>query len=817
MRRYWRLKRDEKGSIAVMAAMALSAVLGMSAFAVEGTQGYVAKVRNQRVADLAALGAAIAYKANPSDSILIASAQSIAAANGLTSTQVTAQKATDPSGKPAIQVTVSTDVPLDLAKAVTSKLSYTVTNTAMASLEANTTPACIVALSGAGTYGVSVTGGTSLSLGGCALSTNSGVSATSGTSITAGSVVAGKSVWDQPTTWGGTPAIRTNPTANQIQQNRANAALDTYGSDARLVAAFARLGRNDTAVTAPVAATAPTGPAALSNPTTPAGADWDFNWSPNATVAAYRDSQNGSSYTVPAGNYTIGKLTVGGGITVKFVGGAGRTITIAGGIQNGGSSLTFGPGNVRINGAINSNSAPMTFGDGSYQIGDGALNLGGTIIFGNGDMSWNGSLALNNGTFRLGTGAHRFTGLSIGSSVSFAMGAGAFSVSGPLTLAGTITLPAGNIAIGKDGSGNSLTINGNVTFGDGNLDILGGLVVSGTMTKGTGYLRTGMVSSGIGINVTGTLNANTGDVDTLGSLSVTGNGTFNKTSGYLRTGKLSNGTGIEVNATFNAGSGNIDTPGSVVIGGAINSTSGSFTTAGNLTVGGSKRLILGPGNFTVAGKVTTAGGSVVTTGAGTQTIGGVSGVALDIAGGTITFGDGAFSANGSVSTTSGGVVNFGVSANHQINGSLSITANATFGAGAYTINGNLSGTASGALSGTGVTFILAGNVTMSGGSRMALTAPTSDAGGGITDIVIATRNAGATLINQGAQNSLTGMFYAPNSAVTLDGGASFSAPSGKCLMMVVSTLTLNGGTSSGTACSSLTGGSTGSGGVALVL
>lgn len=800
-----------------MAAMALSAVLGMSAFAVEGTQGYVAKVRNQRVADLAALGAAIAYKASPSDAILIASAQSIAAANGLTSTQVTAVKATDPSGKPAIQVTVSTDVPLDLAKAITSKLSYTVTNTAMASLNANTTPACIVALSGGTTYGVSVTGGTSLSLGGCALATNSGVSATSGTSITAGSVVAGKSIYDQPTTWNGTPAITTNPTPNQIQANKANAALDTYGSDARLVAAFAKLGQITATVTAPVAPLSPTGPAALANPSTPTGVDWDFSYSPNATVAAYRDSQYGSSYTVPAGNYTIARLIVQGGISVKFIGGAGKTITISNGIQNGGSSLIFGPGDFRINGAISSNNAPLTFGDGSYQIGDGALNLGNTITFGNGDMSWNGSLSLGNGTFKLGTGAHRFTGLSIGNGVNFQMGAGAFSVSGPLSLAGTITLPAGNIAIGKDASGNSLTVNGNVTFGDGNLDVLGGLVVSGTMTKGTGYLRTGAVSNGVGINVTGTLNANTGDIDTTGSLSVSGSGTMNKTSGYLRTGKLSNGTGIDVSSTLNAGSGNIDTSGSVSIGGAINSTSGSFTTAGNLTVGGSKRLILGPGNFTVAGKVTTSGGSVVTTGAGTQTIGGVSGVALDIAGGTITFGDGAFSANGSVSTTSGGVVNFGVSANHQINGSLSITANASFGAGAYTINGNLAGTASGTLTGTGVTFILAGNLTMSGGSRMNFTAPTSDAGGGITDVVIATKSASATLINQGAQNTLTGMFYAPNSAVTLDGGANFSAPSGKCLMMVVSTLTLNGGTSSGTACTSLTGGSTGSGGVALVL
>ena len=48
----------------VMAAFGLTAVMGMSGLAVEVGTGYAAKVRNQRVADAAALGAALAYNSS---------------------------------------------------------------------------------------------------------------------------------------------------------------------------------------------------------------------------------------------------------------------------------------------------------------------------------------------------------------------------------------------------------------------------------------------------------------------------------------------------------------------------------------------------------------------------------------------------------------------------------------------------------------------------------------------------------------------------------------------------------------------------------
>ena len=57
------------------------------------------------------------------------------------------------------------------------------------------------------------------------------------------------------------------------------------------------------------------------------------------------------------------------------------------------------------------------------------------------------------------------------------------------------------------------------------------------------------------------------------------------------------------------------------------------------------------------------------------------------------------------------------------------------------------------------------------------------------------------------------MFYAPNSDFRLDGGGSLNS-GGKCLMVIVGTLELNGGTNVATACSTImeAGSSTGAGG-----
>ena len=74
-----RLFAAERGSIMVLAALSLTAVMGMSGLAVEVGTGYAAKTRNQRVADMAALGAALAYQANSSPNEAAQTAKDIVA------------------------------------------------------------------------------------------------------------------------------------------------------------------------------------------------------------------------------------------------------------------------------------------------------------------------------------------------------------------------------------------------------------------------------------------------------------------------------------------------------------------------------------------------------------------------------------------------------------------------------------------------------------------------------------------------------------------------------------------------------------------
>src|SRR6478609_7055472 len=174
----------QNGSIAVMGAIALTSMLGMSGLAVEVGNGYAAKVRNQRVTDLAALGAAMAYKTN-GQSITVATqvAKDIVAANGITGTPTVEQVTMN--AKPAIKVSVTTQVPIRLARMFSpDAASYNVTNSAYAGLVSvvtntntvtNTTTTggggCITTLN-SGTTSISAKGGASITASGCSINTN---------------------------------------------------------------------------------------------------------------------------------------------------------------------------------------------------------------------------------------------------------------------------------------------------------------------------------------------------------------------------------------------------------------------------------------------------------------------------------------------------------------------------------------------------------------------------------------------------------------------------------------------------------------------
>lgn len=544
-----RILAAERGTIMVMAAFALTAVMGMSGLAVEVGNGYSTKIRNQRVADMAALSAAQAYQTNQSAQSAIQVAKDVVAASGLPTdaNHLTVTAPVQVNGTNAVQVTVVSTVPIQLAQMVVHSSSYNVTSSASASLTNMSVPGCIIALSGAGSYGVTLTGGTSLTASGCAVLTNSGVSTTSGTTIRAQQVVAGKTVSDQAAQYG-TPGITTTPTANNIKQNKSGAASDTVGTDARVVAGFAKVGTYTPVNT-------PNG-----NPS-----DWDFGWSPSGTLASWWNSSTGT-YTVPANAvpYKVGSITVEGGI--KVVVQDGVAIQSKGGLLMKGTSMTMGAVTLDIGGQVN------------------------------------------------------------------------------VTAGGSMSIASGNVAIGNNGSGNAIDVDG---------------------------------------------------------------------------------------------------------------------------------------------------------------------------GCTLSFGNGTFSANGDITTGGGSTITFGATASHYINGSLNLSGSAGFGAGAYYVDGGFTNGTGGAMTGTGVTFFMSGALSVSGGASMNLTAPTTDAGGGVTDLLFATKSSAQTNFGGGALASYAGVVYAPNSNMVMTGGASASG-AGRCLSLIVSTLAMSGGTTTGTACSSFGGGASGSNGVSLL-
>ncbi len=279
----------------------------------------------------------------------------------------------------------------------------------------------------------------------------------------------------------------------------------------------------------------------------------------------------------------------------------------------------------------------------------------------------------------------------------------------------------------------------------------------------------------------------------------------------------------------------------------------TVTVSGSVTVGGNGGLLLGDGPVTMAGPISLGGGSTTTIGAGRHHFGQMSisgnatigagdldvtgsifvdgGISVSIGAGkyaignngsgtaihlsgssTLTFGDGAFSANGAVTTSGGSTLVFGSAANHLINGNLNLNGNSTFGAATYTINGSFTNNTGGTMTGSNVSFILAGTLNASGGTSIDLAAPGAGSSVGVADILFATKSTAATLLGGGTHDRYSGVIYVPNSDFQMSGGATATGP---CFSIIASTVTLAGGPSAATACPSMGNGG-GSGNVSLI-
>lgn len=445
---------DARGAVAVIGALSLTTLVGMGAFAVEISRGYAADTANQRIADMAALAGALAYNVNNNTTQMTATAKAVVAAQGLPASAATVALVTDAAtSKQLVQVSVTTAVPLALGRVFTSALSYDVTAVGSATTTTTTTTAspCIAALSSSPTYGITMSGGTSLSAPGCSINTNAGITVPWGTYISAKQAVAGKSV-DNPGN-----GLTTSPTAANIQQNKANAASDWMKDNTALKAALCQVNKLTNTNDADYADNNTACISELATATATSTEDWDMNYSPASNVASFRTSNN--TYVVPGGvNRNIRNLNIAGGMTVTFQGTS--NITIAN-LNMGGTALYMGNGNIVIGGKIEMNGGSTIAID---------VGVGNTVTLGQ-----QGNVSIN-----VGGGAKIcFTANCAAPTAA----AGKFSAAGNIVTSGgsTIVFPkAATHVINGD-----LSLNGSSTFGSGLY------VIKGNFTNNTGGTMSG--------------------------------------------------------------------------------------------------------------------------------------------------------------------------------------------------------------------------------------------------------------------------------------------------------------------------------------
>ncbi|HEX4160122.1 MAG TPA: hypothetical protein VHY79_16785 [Rhizomicrobium sp.] len=351
--------RDRRGNIAILSTVMITSLVGVSGLVAEFGNGLLNRMQDQRTADAAALGGGTVYGSTASVTAMTAAVNNIATLNGIPTSAISAQVVTSPSGdgNQAVQVTVSTSVPLALSRVLWSQSTLPINVSSYAELQAGA-PGCIMALSSSGS-GVTLSGGTSVTAAQCAVTSNTTVSVPCGTYITT------KQVMYDTTITQGCSGI-TAPTGGTLTITK-GISTDPLAGTSGVTGATPRL-------TTVAALTSPAGPSVTG------GTAVSFGYSVSTTQSQLTadgcsGTMSGNTWTVTcvgSNSYKFGSISLSGGITVNFNlnGSALNTYNVNGQICDSGTALHFGNGTFNVSSGIASGGgSTTTFGYGTFNIG----------------------------------------------------------------------------------------------------------------------------------------------------------------------------------------------------------------------------------------------------------------------------------------------------------------------------------------------------------------------------------------------------------------------------------------------------------------
>lgn len=201
-----------------------------------------------------------------------------------------------------------------------------------------------------------------------------------------------------------------------------------------------------------------------------------------------------------------------------------------------------------------------------------------------------------------------------------------------------------------------------------------------------------------------------------------------------------------------------------------------------------------------------------------------------------------FKVKGSIRSGGGSCLTLPATAQQDIAGNFDIAGALTLGAGIWTIDGYFALGANGggavwcdtetiSLKANAVSLVLSGKAAPTSGScsgqafcvsagysNVRLVSPSS---GTMTNLAVigpvtAGNSRGARFDAGGSGGQISGAFYFPNGPISMDGGASVGGVPGGCLQLVGASISMSGGTASGSECIAGTGGGPSTNNVSLV-